>query len=84
VHMSNILGTINPVDVIVARARQVGALVALDASQSVPHMGVDVQQLGVDFLACTGHKMLPPPGSEFSGPGSTCSRRSRRSSVVAR
>jgi len=62
VHMSNILGTINPVDVIVARARQVGALVALDASQSVPHMGVDVQQLGVDFLACTGHKMLGPTG----------------------
>ncbi|HET6907821.1 MAG TPA: cysteine desulfurase [Mycobacteriales bacterium] len=62
VHMSNILGTVNPVDVIVRRAGQVGALVMLDASQSVPHMGVDVQQLGVDFLACTGHKMLGPTG----------------------
>src|SRR4051795_9602542 len=62
VHMSNILGTINPVDVIVRRAREVGALVMLDASQSVPHMGVDVGALGVDFLAATGHKMCGPTG----------------------
>ncbi|MFL6139339.1 MAG: cysteine desulfurase [Frankiaceae bacterium] len=62
VHMSNILGTVNPVDVIVRRAREVGALVMLDASQSVPHMGVDVQALGADFLAFTGHKMCGPTG----------------------
>ena len=62
VHQSNILGTINPVEPIVRRAREVGALVFLDACQSVPHMGVDVQALGVDFLACTGHKMLGPTG----------------------
>jgi cysteine desulfurase/selenocysteine lyase len=62
VHMSNILGTINPVDVIVRRAKAVGALVMLDASQSVPHLGVDVQALGIDLLACTGHKMLGPTG----------------------
>jgi cysteine desulfurase/selenocysteine lyase len=62
VHMSNILGTINPVDVIVRRAREVGALVFLDASQSVPHMGVDVQALGADFIAFTGHKMCGPTG----------------------
>jgi cysteine desulfurase/selenocysteine lyase len=62
VHMSNILGTINPVDVIVRRARQVGALVFLDAAQSAPHLAVDVQALGVDFLGCTGHKMLGPTG----------------------
>ena len=62
VHMSNTLGTINDVSRIVARARQVGALVALDCSQSVPHLPVDVRALGVDFIAFTGHKMLGPTG----------------------
>ena len=62
VHMSNTLGTINDVSRIVARARQVGALVALDCSQSVPHLPVDVRGLGVDFIAFTGHKMLGPTG----------------------
>jgi cysteine desulfurase/selenocysteine lyase len=62
VHMSNVLGTINDVSRIVARARQVGALVMLDCSQSVPHLPVDVQALGADFIAFTGHKMLGPTG----------------------
>ncbi|MEV0720047.1 cysteine desulfurase [Asanoa sp. NPDC050611] len=62
VHMSNILGTINDPARIVARAREVGALVMLDCSQSVPHLPVDVQALGVDFIAFTGHKMLGPTG----------------------
>jgi cysteine desulfurase / selenocysteine lyase len=62
VHQSNILGTINPVAPIVARAREVGALTLLDASQSVPHMPVDVAALGVDFVAFTGHKMIGPTG----------------------
>jgi cysteine desulfurase/selenocysteine lyase len=62
VHQSNILGTINPIDVVVRRAREVGALVVLDGSQSVPHNPVDVRSLGVDFLAFTGHKMLGPTG----------------------
>jgi cysteine desulfurase/selenocysteine lyase len=62
VHYSNILGTINPVDVLVAKAREVGALVLLDGSQSVPHVPVDVAALGVDFVAFTGHKMLGPTG----------------------
>ncbi|MEV0135090.1 cysteine desulfurase [Dactylosporangium sp. NPDC050688] len=62
VHYSNLLGTINPVDVLAARARQVGALVLLDGSQSVPHIPVDVTALGADFVAFTGHKMLGPTG----------------------
>jgi cysteine desulfurase/selenocysteine lyase len=60
--MSNTLGTINDVSRVVARAREVGALVMLDCSQSVPHLPVDVRELGVDFIAFTGHKMLGPTG----------------------
>ncbi|GIJ47434.1 putative cysteine desulfurase [Virgisporangium aliadipatigenens] len=62
VHYSNIIGTINPVATIIARAREVGALVMLDGSQSVPHAPVDVTALGADFLAFTGHKMCGPTG----------------------
>jgi cysteine desulfurase/selenocysteine lyase len=62
VHQSNLLGTVNPVDVLVRRAREVGALVLLDAAQSVPHMPVDVTTLDVDYLVFTGHKMLGPSG----------------------
>jgi len=61
-HVSNVLGTINPVAAIVDRARAVGALTVLDACQSVPHLAVDVVDLGVDFLAFSGHKMLGPMG----------------------
>jgi len=61
-HVSNVLGTINPVAAIVDRAREVGALTVLDACQSVPHLSVDVVDLGVDFLAFSGHKMLGPMG----------------------
>ncbi|MBI3087945.1 MAG: cysteine desulfurase [Candidatus Omnitrophica bacterium] len=61
-HMSNVLGTINPVEQIATRAHQHGALVAIDAAQSVPHLAVDVQGLGCDFLACSAHKMLGPTG----------------------
>jgi cysteine desulfurase/selenocysteine lyase len=62
VHMSNILGTVNDVSRIVARAHSVGALVLLDCSQSVPHLPMDVTALGADFIAFTGHKMLGPTG----------------------
>jgi cysteine desulfurase/selenocysteine lyase len=62
VHMSNILGTINETAAIAKRAHEVGALFMLDASQSVPHLPVDVVALDVDFLAFTGHKMLAPTG----------------------
>ena len=62
VHMSNILGTINPTSAIIARAHEVGAKVLLDCSQSVPHLPVDVAALDADFIAFTGHKMLGPTG----------------------
>ncbi len=61
-HQSNVLGTINPLEAIIQRAHQVGAVVVLDACQSVPHMKVDVAKLGVDFLAFSGHKVLGPTG----------------------
>ena len=61
-HVSNVLGTINPVAAIVERAQAVGALTVMDACQSVPHLAVDVVDLGVDFLAFSGHKMLGPMG----------------------
>lgn len=60
--VSNILGTINPVEAIVRRAQDVGAMVVVDASQAAPHMVLDVQALGADFVAFTGHKMLGPTG----------------------
>ncbi len=61
-HVSNSLGTINPVKQIIERAHSSGALVLIDGAQSVPHMPVDVQALGADFLAFSGHKMLGPLG----------------------
>jgi cysteine desulfurase/selenocysteine lyase len=60
--VSNVLGTINPTSAITTRAHEVGALVLLDASQAVPHIPVDVADLGADFLAFTGHKMCGPTG----------------------
>ncbi|MFN2562766.1 MAG: cysteine desulfurase [Jatrophihabitans sp.] len=62
VHQSNALGTVNPVQRIVARAKSVGALTVIDASQSAPHLPLDVQALGADFVAFTGHKMYGPTG----------------------
>ncbi|HVW80341.1 MAG TPA: cysteine desulfurase [Mycobacteriales bacterium] len=62
VHQSNLLGTVNDVAAVVARAKQVGAYTVLDASQSVPHLPVDVASLGVDAMAFTGHKMCGPTG----------------------
>jgi cysteine desulfurase / selenocysteine lyase len=61
-HMSNVLGTINPVAEIAAQARQAGARVLVDAAQSIPHLPLSVGELGADFLAFSAHKMLGPTG----------------------
>ncbi len=61
-HQSNVLGTINPLEAIVKRAHEVGAVVVLDACQSAPHMPIDVTKLDVDFLAFSGHKAVGPTG----------------------
>jgi cysteine desulfurase/selenocysteine lyase len=61
-HQSNVLGTVNPLAAIVARAHEVGAVVVLDACQSAPHMPVDVKELDVDFLTFSGHKAIGPTG----------------------
>lgn len=61
-HQSNVLGTINPVREMAERAHRAGAVVVLDGAQSVPHMPVDVEELGCDFLAFSGHKMMGPTG----------------------
>ena len=62
-HVSNTLGTINPVREMVEMAHAAGALVLVDGAQAVPHVPVDVQELGCDFYAFSGHKMLAPMGS---------------------
>lgn len=62
VHVSNSLGTINPVEHIIEAAHAVGALVLIDASQSVQHLGVNVKKMDCDFIAFSGHKMLGPTG----------------------
>ncbi|MEW6179502.1 MAG: cysteine desulfurase [Chloroflexota bacterium] len=61
-HMSNVLGTINPVVEMTRMAHQAGAVVLVDGAQSVPHLPVNVQHLDVDFLAFSAHKMLGPTG----------------------
>ena len=61
-HMSNVLGTINPAKEIIKQAHDAGAITLLDGAQSVPHFPVDVQELDVDFLAFSAHKMCGPSG----------------------
>jgi cysteine desulfurase/selenocysteine lyase len=62
VYQSNALGTINPVQRLIAKAHSVGALAIVDAAQAAPHIAVDVQAIGADFLAFTGHKLYGPTG----------------------
>ena len=61
-YVSNVLGTINPVKKIIKQAHKMGAVVVVDASQSIPHMKLDVQELDADFVVFSGHKMLAPLG----------------------
>ncbi|NDJ74812.1 MAG: cysteine desulfurase [Chloroflexi bacterium] len=61
-HVSNVLGTVNPVADMIRQAHEAGALFLIDGAQSVPHLAVDVQALDVDFLAFSGHKMAGPTG----------------------
>jgi cysteine desulfurase/selenocysteine lyase len=62
-HVSNALGTINPIEEMVAEAKRAGATVLVDGAQGAPHQGVDVRALGCDFYAFSGHKMLGPTGA---------------------
>ncbi len=62
VHVSNALGTVNPVRELIARAKKVGAITLVDGAQSVPHLHVDVQALDCDFFAFSGHKLFGPTG----------------------
>lgn len=61
-HVSNVLGTVNPIKEIVRKAHDAGAHVLVDAAQSVPHLAVDVQDLGCDFMVFSGHKVYGPTG----------------------
>jgi cysteine desulfurase/selenocysteine lyase len=61
-HVSNVLGVINPIETVIDVAKKKGVLTLIDASQSIPHLKVDVRKLGCDFLAFSGHKMLAPSG----------------------
>jgi cysteine desulfurase/selenocysteine lyase len=62
VHASNVLATINPVEKLAELTHEAGALILVDGAQSAPHLPVDVEALGCDFYACSGHKMLGPTG----------------------
>lgn len=61
-HVSNVLGTINPINDIASIAKEIGALFIVDGAQGIPHQSIDVQDLGCDFYAFSGHKMLGPTG----------------------
>jgi cysteine desulfurase/selenocysteine lyase len=84
VHVSNALGTVNPVETFIALARERNIPVLLDGAQALPHMPVDVGSLGCDFYAFSGHKSLRPWGSASSGRARHTWRPCRRGRVGAR
>lgn len=61
-HVSNVIGRVNPIEKIIKKAHDIGAVVLIDASQSIPHMGVNVKETDADFVVFSGHKMLGPMG----------------------
>jgi len=65
IHASNVLGTVNPVKKITEEAKKFGALVLIDSAQSAPHIPINVQDIGCDFLVASGHKMMGPTGIGF-------------------
>ena len=81
--VSNVLGTVNPIGAIIAQAHGAGAVVLVDAAQHVPHRPTDVAAWDVDFLACSGHKMLGPSGVGILDGGASCSRPCHRSWAAA-
>ena len=84
IHVSNALGTINPVADLVAAARAVGAVTLVDGAQAVPHLPVDVQALGCDFYAFSGHKMYGPDRHRHPlRPRRRCSRPCRPTRAAA-
>ena len=83
-HQSNVLGTINPVAEIAARAHAAGALVLVDAAQSAPHGLVDVTELGADLVGFTSHKMCGPTGIGVLWAAARCWSSCRHSSAAAR
>lgn len=62
-HVSNALGTVNPIEMLIQKAKAVGARILIDGAQSAPHLSINVSELGCDFFVCSGHKMCGPTGS---------------------
>ena len=83
-HVSNVLGTENPIAEIARLSHAAGAKVLVDGAQSAPKMPLDMAALGADFYAITGHKLYAPTGIGVLWAGSTCCARCRPSSAAAR
>ena len=84
VHISNSLGTVNPVAELCTRARKLGIVTLVDGAQSAGHCPVDVQAIGCDFFAFSGHKICGPPASAFCGGGRNPSTPCRRIRAAAK